>query len=791
MKRALLAFAMMAWAGAAAQDPPVVVNSIGIRLLRIRAGQFEMGNEAATDPKVLGQFVRLTRGDYDERPVHKVTISRDFYLSETEITNAQFEQFRLDHGEVPAGGPYATGVSWFEAQAFCAWLSRKEGKPYRLPTEAEWEYSARAGSLGHFSSGGDPPAEDSANSWGLRNMNTGPAEWVNDWHGLYLPWPQTDPVGPLSGIARVVRGGGIMGARGNEPVAGVLPYYRRSANRAGMAPGYRGRHNIGFRIVLGPMPDTPHTAPDRSFLNEFVRQKNAHLKTGPAPARPWFRQRPLLPIPPENSRAEEIEAAGLSPALLGHNHSASLTVCPNGDLLAIFFSADIPYPGVLYEYLPNVAMGAARLRFGAEEWDFPETFYDLPDVNEQGSVLWTERGRIWHLSGGVGLSGVPFRIQTSTDSGASWTPIAIPLLARPAGGYWPQPINSAFRGGNGKIYLGSDGAGLESLLWVSEDEGRTWLDTEGRTAGRHTTFVQLTNGCILGIGGKNTNIDGFMPQAMSCDGGRTWTKSKTRFPALAYNQRPVMLRLASGRLFFASDWQDRYGKRPAGVPERGSFVALSDDEGKTWRTRTIPTALQHEAWVLSSRPGWQKDPNGDPTLGYAAAAQAPNGVIHLISSMNHPAQHFEMNEAWILGGGVAGNENATGSSERISVAETFADGSRGSWSGRLDNNGRFLLDGPVAWHDSGGKLLYEAHYRQGRKTGLEIRWAGGDPKIWEWKRDPSGIETWIQYWPDGTRKHLSHWRGGKCVGNALAWDYKGRKTGEWLFEDGVIVKRVD
>src|SRR5207237_9643846 len=114
------------------------------------------------------QFKRLRNGHYDERPVHDVRISRDVYLSETEITSEQFARFRLDR---QADTPYATGISWEEAVAFCDWLSRKEKKPYRLPTEAEWEYAARAGTTGHFSSGDLPPHTGDANQWGLKNIN--------------------------------------------------------------------------------------------------------------------------------------------------------------------------------------------------------------------------------------------------------------------------------------------------------------------------------------------------------------------------------------------------------------------------------------------------------------------------------------------------------------------------------------------------------------------------------------------------------------------------------------------
>src|SRR5207302_9907589 len=111
-------------------SPHEFVNSIGIKMIRVPAGHFRMGNDLPTDPKLLQQFKLLRNGDYDERPVHEVRISRDFYVSETEVTAEQFARFRFDR---QADTPYATGVSWEEGVAFCEWLSRKEKKPYRLP----------------------------------------------------------------------------------------------------------------------------------------------------------------------------------------------------------------------------------------------------------------------------------------------------------------------------------------------------------------------------------------------------------------------------------------------------------------------------------------------------------------------------------------------------------------------------------------------------------------------------------------------------------------------------------
>ena len=125
-------------------------NSLGMQMVRIEAGSFVMGAE---------------QGGWDERPLHQVTISRPFHVSATEVTNAQFEQFDAGHRQLRGKLGFSTAddeavvfVSWHEAVAFCQWLSEKEGQPYRLPTEAEWEYTCRAGTTTRFSTGETLPA---------------------------------------------------------------------------------------------------------------------------------------------------------------------------------------------------------------------------------------------------------------------------------------------------------------------------------------------------------------------------------------------------------------------------------------------------------------------------------------------------------------------------------------------------------------------------------------------------------------------------------------------------------
>ncbi|MBN1292586.1 MAG: formylglycine-generating enzyme family protein, partial [Candidatus Latescibacteria bacterium] len=118
--------------------PDSYENSLGMKFVKISDGSFLMGE---TDS-----------GDFDERPVHHVTLTKPFLMAVTEVTNVQYEQFDPSHkayrGKFGLNGgdnEPVVFVSWYDAVKFCEWLTKKENKHYRLPTEAEWEYACRAG----------------------------------------------------------------------------------------------------------------------------------------------------------------------------------------------------------------------------------------------------------------------------------------------------------------------------------------------------------------------------------------------------------------------------------------------------------------------------------------------------------------------------------------------------------------------------------------------------------------------------------------------------------------------
>jgi formylglycine-generating enzyme required for sulfatase activity len=208
-------------------------------------------------------------GDDDEKPVHRVTISQPFYLGKYEITQAQWEKVIGKNSSKFQGDPNlpVENVSWHDTQDFIKKLNAKEGgNAYRLPTEAEWEYAARAGTTTAYSFGDDPVllnqygwyASNSDNKthpvgqlkdnpWGLYDMHGNVWEWVEDWYAdKYPSEPQTDPKGPKEGSVKVLRGGSFFGS----------PEDLRSAVRVRDWPGGRFRSS-GFRCVRVPPGSNP------------------------------------------------------------------------------------------------------------------------------------------------------------------------------------------------------------------------------------------------------------------------------------------------------------------------------------------------------------------------------------------------------------------------------------------------------------------------------------------------------------------------------------------------------
>ena len=231
-------------------------NGIGMEFALIPAGSFMMGCENPADRDC----------DAQELPRRRVTISKPFYMATTEVTQAQWERVMGANPSTFKGKHQPVDyVSWFEAQEFIARLNKKEGRGrYRLPTEAEWEYAARAGSETRFYFGNDPGqlarhawfagnadkqshpvAKGAPNAWGLYDVYGNVWEWVADWFdGAYYDWgPDIDPPGPDWGEARVLRGGSWKSD----------DWLCRSSRRSLVRPDHRYSF-VGFRVAFSPEP---------------------------------------------------------------------------------------------------------------------------------------------------------------------------------------------------------------------------------------------------------------------------------------------------------------------------------------------------------------------------------------------------------------------------------------------------------------------------------------------------------------------------------------------------------
>ncbi len=240
----------------------------------------------------------------------------------------------------------------------------------------------------------------------------------------------------------------------------------------------------------------------------------------------------------------------------------------------------------------------------------PEPWPGFADAACAAPVFWNDRGHLWLFFGFPRLIGAPpFAFTTSDDNGATWAPIQFPYFPAPIG-----PLRLAahqlHRARQERNHLHPHrlhGARRRrpaciSAVWATRDNGKTWYDTGGRTGGRHTTIVIAKNGDILGFGGKNSEIDGHMPLSISSDGGKTWRVTPTPFDELISGERPSVIRLASGRLFFVADYNPNHEKH---IHKDGAFVALSNDDGKTWKMKRLPADIL--------------------TVGYVTATQGPDG----------------------------------------------------------------------------------------------------------------------------------------------------------------------
>ena len=604
-----------------ASEPKGFISSPDTERVLVVPGVFTMG--ATPGPDCLKPF--LSTGyegpHWDEAPAHEVRVTRAFAIGRREVSNAEFAEFKPSHrAEVESRGLVwgaenpVTMVTWQDAADYCMWLSEREGKPCRLPTEAEWEHAARrAGELG------------------LQGMDDDVDEWCRDWWAPYSAGPQTDPVGAAEGCVRVIRGG-------------------RPSNRGGSVPEDR-RASISFRVVQAELPrtqPTPAPAPPPVF-RDVSQEKKIWKRTDPD--RPFYEGGTVF-----------IEKAKhpLKLPYWGRHHVPSLTWCDNGDLLATAFTAP-------RDNSDQMAILITRLRNGTKQWDPPACFFVAPDRNVTSAVLFhAGDGELHHYNGLSDTRCRNFSMikRVSRDNGATWSPPGLvhEYPARPASmetftgepRLWPHMDIVVLE--DGRLVLPSDVGGGENrgtVLFESRDDGESWSQrtrfgwrhetfaqngqTGGWIAGIHAPFVVLQDGRWLAFGRTN-DIEGRSPLSVSSDGGRTWRYEPSRFPPISSGQRPILKRLKEGPILLVSYTASRGSKNGMSVTDaagrhrriHGMFAALSFDECKTWpRIKLIPRDA------------------GNPDVadggGYLSCVQTPDRMIHLLSSR----RYYRFNLAWL------------------------------------------------------------------------------------------------------------------------------------------------
>lgn len=232
---------------APAQPEPFITNDWGMSFVLIQPGPFKMG-------KYL-----LPTDFFSNEVLHPVKLTRPYYLQTTPVTQAQWLSLMGTNPSKFTTDPQlpVDSVSWSDAQNLIRVINEKSGGGYRLPSEAEWEYGARAGSDTHFYFGSDasvledhawfqnnakktthPVAQKLPNAWGLYDLYGNVWEWVQDYYAEYPLYALTDPTGPAKGSQRVLRGGCYL-----------IGESRCNSYARGMNSGSKRKPAYGFRLA--------------------------------------------------------------------------------------------------------------------------------------------------------------------------------------------------------------------------------------------------------------------------------------------------------------------------------------------------------------------------------------------------------------------------------------------------------------------------------------------------------------------------------------------------------------
>jgi YD repeat-containing protein len=251
-----------------------------------------------------------------------------------------------------------------------------------------------------------------------------------------------------------------------------------------------------------------------------------------------------------------------------------------------------------------------------------------------------------------------------------------------------------------------------------------------------------------------------MPLATSHDDGKTWTKSKLSFDPLASGERPSVIRLSDGKLFFVADLNPKNQKH---IHKDGAFVALSSDDGQTWTIKPLPSNIL--------------------TVGYTTATQGPDGIIHIATTKNTVNYEIELNEAWLLdkdAGDMTPEISSRTSDTRVPNTkgapsttekplwvmsdvqrhtERYPSGKlKSSWATAPLPDGRLVLQGEERFFYPSGHPMWTVNFHDGKKVGEERYQREDGTLIWLKTWNADGTWTWQNYDAAGHLTATSHWR---------------------------------